>query len=281
MNSKPDADLGGQGFDQRDPVSTGPAYPTQPLKVARLPYLNVLPFFLGEEPKTAVSASPRRLGKEAAAGHVDAGPFSLLDAWRLESEFEPLAGDFGIAVRGPARSVLLFSRVRMEDLDHSRIGVTDQTSTSVRLLESLLVLREGVMPAIMDGFSDLDTARLLIGDQALLEAGGLRKEFPHVYDLGREWYVWRERPFVFAKWMVRRTASAFLKDALRDQLDASLLRFERNRDTAVWRASANYPLTAPQIRDYLSGFVYRLGHGEREAEELFRSMVNRLPSKGA
>jgi chorismate dehydratase len=262
------------------PSSSGQAPTAQPLRVARLPYLNVLPYFLGEEPRTVLSASPRKLCEEALAGRVDAGPFSLLDAWRLEALFEPLAGDFGIAVKGPARSVLLFSRVPLEDLDQARIGVTEETSTSVRLLEALLVLREGVKPVLMRGFTPQDTARLLIGDQALLEAANLRKDFPHVYDLGREWYLWRERPFVFAKWLVRRTAPAYLKDELRDRLDASLQRFERNRDTAVWKASAEYRLSAAQVRDYLSGFVYRLGHSEREAEDLFRTMLPRLPGKG-
>ena len=35
-------------------------------------------------------------------------------------------------------------------------------------------------------------------------------------------------------------------------------------------------LSAVQIRNYLSTFVYRLGSGEREAEEQFRSMASGL-----
>jgi chorismate dehydratase len=249
------------------------------MKIARLPYLNVLPFFLDDGLKASVSVSPRRLGQEAAEGRVDAGPLSLVDAWRLEDEFEPL-GPFGIAVRGPARSVLLFSHHPMEELDQVRIGVTDQTSTSVKLLEVLLRFREGVQPVLAPGFSADDTARLVIGDQALSEGEALRERFRYVFDLGREWYLWRERPFVFAKWMVRKSMPAFAKEELKDRLEASLARFERNRDAAVWKAGEKAVLPPARLKNYLTGFVYRLGEGEREAEELFRGLAARLANGG-
>lgn len=252
---------------------------TTTLRVARLSYLNVVPFFLEGGPEASVSDSPRRLGVEAAEGRIDAGPLSLLDAWRLDGEFEPL-GNFGIAVRGPARSVLLFSKHPLEDLDQVRLGVTDQSSTSVKLLEAMLALREGVKPIFTEGFSPQDTARLLIGDQALLEAKRLREDFPYVFDLGREWYLWRERSFVFAKWMVRRSVPAFLKDELKDKLEASLRRFEKNPDTAVWRAGERKDLSPAQVRNYLSGFAYRLGDNEKESEELFREMLVKLGHPG-
>ncbi len=249
------------------------------LRVARLSYLNTLPFFLDGALETCLSTSPRILGEEAAAGRVDAGPFSLADAWRLEAEFEPL-GNFGIAVKGPARSVLLFSKKKWEELGGTPIGITDQTATSVKLLSALLEHRYGVEAVLRNGFAEDDQARLLIGDDALLPSDALRKEFPLVFDLGREWYVWRERPFVFARWMVKRTLPPFLKDELRDRLDASLGRFEKNPDTAVRRALERVDLPSMQLRNYLTGFVYRLTEHEAESERLFRSMCTGL-YKGA
>lgn len=252
---------------------------TQTMRIARLSYLNVLPFFLEGGPETVISDSPRRLGVEAAEGRIDAGPLSLVDAWRLQDEFEPV-GNFGIAVKGPARSVLLFSKHPLEDLDEVRIAVTDQTSTSVKLLEVLLALREGVKPVFAEGFSSTDSARLVIGDQALFEAKALREDFPYVFDLGREWYLWRERPFVFAKWMVRRSVPTFSKDELRDKLDASLIRYQRNPEAALWRLGERKDFSPAQARNYLSGFVYRLGDAEREAEESFREMLIKMGNKG-
>jgi chorismate dehydratase len=250
------------------------------LKVARLSYLNTIPFFMDGSLETALSASPKVLGDEAAEGRVDAGPFSLVDTWRLEKDFEPLGG-FGIATKGPARSVILFSKCLPEDLDHARIGVTDETATSVRLLELILTLRDGVKPVLSRGFTDEDTARLLIGDQALLEAPTLRAAFPYAFDLGREWYLWRERPFVFAKWMVRKTVPAELKKELEDRLEASLTRFEKNPEQAVWRAMERVALPELQLRNYLSGFVYRLSDHERESEQVFRALCDGLYKKSS
>ena len=245
------------------------------LRVARLSYLNVFPFFLAEGPATVLSVHPRKLGEEAAAGRIDAGPFSLVDAWRLEADFEPL-GDFGIAARGPARSVLLFSKKPMEELGGARIGVTEQTATSVKLLTVLLELRNGIRAQLRENFSLDDDARLVIGDDALTHADEHRAVYPWVFDLGREWYIWRERPFVFCKWMVRRSAAGALKEGLVRRLDASLRRFERAPDMAAQLAAEIYPLSATRILNYLTGYAYRLGSSEKEAEGVFRSLLGGL-----
>lgn len=242
------------------------------LRVARLPYLNVFPYFLDGGPETVQQDSPRRLGVDAAEGRIDAGPLSLVDTWRLEGEFEPV-GNFGIAVRGPARSVMLYSRRPWEAMDGARVGVTDQSATSVKLLAVLLERRFGVSAALREGFAPDDDARLIIGDDAFFPPPGLEASYPMLFDLGREWYLWRERPFVFARWVVRRSAPAFLKDELKDKLEASLARFERNIDGTVWRAAAEYAIPAAKIRNYLTGFVYRLGADELKAVDIFRDMV--------
>jgi chorismate dehydratase len=276
MNRKPTHEARHRNSERKNNSadSTSGPLPSTP-RVGRLRYLNVAPFFLNNGPDVVLSVSPRRLGEEALEDRVDAGPFSLADAWRLEADFEPLGG-FGIAVRGPARSVLLFSKKPMNELGNSRIGITDQTATSVKLLTVLLELREGVRADFRRGFSDEDEARLVIGDDALTPSPEIKAAFPRVFDLGREWYLWRERPFVFAKWMVRRSISDDRKAELVYRLDASLRRFERDPDLTARLAAEGSLLSAVQIRNYLSTFVYRLGSGEREAEEQFRSMASGL-----
>jgi chorismate dehydratase len=245
------------------------------LKVARLSYLNTLPFFLDESLEACLSTSPRVLGEEAAEGRVDAGPMSLVDTWRLEADFEPL-GNFGIAVKGPARSVLVFSKRPLEALGGAPIGVTDQTATSARLLDVILDNHFGVKASLRKGFAPDDQARLLIGDDALTPDEALLKEFPHTFDLGREWYLWRERPFIFARWVVRKTVPPFLKDELKDRLDASLRRFEKNPDFAAHVAAERTKLPLSQMRNYLTGFVYRLSDHDLESETLFRNLCTGL-----
>lgn len=265
---------GKSGPKAKSKPEAAPASPG-PLRVGRLPYLNVAPFFFDGGPKTEVSLSPRALGREAAEGRLDAGLFSLVDAWTLEKEFEPV-GPYGLAVRGPAKSVLLFSKDPMEKLDGAAVGVTDQTVTSVKLLSVILELRDGVRASLREGFSNDDRARLIIGDDALSPPADLKADFPLTFDLGREWYFWRERPFIFAKWMVRRSAPEEAKRLLAAELELSLKRFEKNIDLASRSLAARVPFDAVRIRDYLAGIVYRMGPGEREAEGLFRNLLGGL-----
>ena len=81
-------------------------------RVARIPYLNSAPFFRGfssEAGYELLDYVPKVLGEKALSGEVDAGLISLVDFFRLRDRFKRI-GHFGIAVRGQARSALLFSR---------------------------------------------------------------------------------------------------------------------------------------------------------------------------
>ena len=103
------------------------------LRVGRISYLNVEPFFHAFPWPIAESLPPRALGEAVAWGRVDAGPLALADCLRLEGTVTRLP--FGIV--GPTRgqSVLLFSDLPMGELGGRRIGVTGETSTSVRLMD--------------------------------------------------------------------------------------------------------------------------------------------------
>src|SRR5262245_2600039 len=62
---------------------------------------------------------------------------AVVDWFGLENEFEPV-GSYGIASEGAVLSVLLFSPRPIEMLAGALIGVTEETSTSFRLLRLLL-----------------------------------------------------------------------------------------------------------------------------------------------
>jgi chorismate dehydratase len=242
------------------------------LKTGRIPYLNTDPFFaewdLAQFPYTA--ASPRQLGQWAREGKLDAGPLSLVDGWDLESEFEPVA-PFGIAASGEVQSVLLFSKKPIDALAGAKIGVTDQTSTSVRLLEIILKQRYGVTPNFSARTSS-DDAQLLIGDEALLSRKG-RTDFPLVVDLGREWTAWKKRPFVFARWMIRRTLPAYLKQEFAEQLEKALKLFETAPRATISEAARRLNLPSREVEDYLSVFTFRLGAPEIAAAAHFRELL--------
>src|SRR5262245_15496205 len=97
---------------------TGPP----PLRVGRISYLNVEPFFHAFPWPLADALAPRQLGEAVAAGRLDAGPLPLADVIRLEADVAVLP--FGIATRDRAQSVFLFADRPMAELGGARIAVT-------------------------------------------------------------------------------------------------------------------------------------------------------------
>jgi len=259
------------------------------LRIALISFLNSAPFFAGmqDDRLEMVDMHPRALGKAAEEGEIDAGLMSMADTFR-NPDFEPL-GDLGIALDGPAHSVLLFSAESVRKLDGATIGITGETSTSYPLLRLLLDGHYGVHPSAYirrpQGPEVSDDGILLIGDAALkraarsglepgrrdysgeiLELGSGRFEEPyqHVMDLSAAWKNWQRLPFVFARWMVHRKVPhadrVMLVETLLNSLDTNLHRLEQVAKDNAARAG----LTPEGAYAYLMGFTYRFGdEGER------------------
>lgn len=231
------------------------------MRVGRIPYLNSEPFYAGLEGYPLVPLPPRQLGDAVAAGRVDAGPLSLADVFRLHGDLVVLP--LGIAVSGPAHSVILFSDRPAKELDGAIVGVTDETATSVRLLRLLLSRKYGVRPRAWVGADDAADAVLLIGDRALRTLAGPDSR-PYRMDLGSEWVQWTGLPCVFARWAVRATVSpgecrrlqAALERSLEQSLAALPVLAARRDDVG---------LDAAGVSAYLRNFTYRFGPEEDRA----------------
>jgi chorismate dehydratase len=243
-----------------------------PVRVGELSFTNTVPFRLAGRWCPMPCSSPRLLAQWAEEDRIDAGVIPVVDAWRLEDRFDAL-GPFGIAVKRRARSVLLFSKRPWTDLDGAVVGVTDQTSTSVQLLKLLMEVRDGFSILLRDGFHSSDEARLVIGDSALAPDAELADKFPYIADLAEEWHAWHGSPFVFARWVVRKTVPPYLREELVDSLADALDHFKLNQQNLCRQSARFLKIPARQVLDYLNGFVYRLGPAEEEAETLFRALV--------
>ncbi len=271
---------------------------TSRLRIAHISYLNSAPFFAGMDDQRLemIDLHPRALGEAAQRGDIDAGLMSIADTFRNPA-FEPL-GDLGIALDGPAHSVLLFSASPVRTLDGATIGITGETSTSYPLLRLLLDGHFGVHPASYvrrpQGPDPSDDGILLIGDTALQRAarnglepgkrdygrgilelgtGRFDEPYQHVLDLSAAWKHWQGMPFVFARWMVRHEVSSddriLLVEALLASLDRNLRRLQEvaaeNADRAGLSPSAAYA--------YLMGFTYRFGDDGEQAVRRFRDLL--------
>ena len=242
------------------------------IRIGKIPYLNSILFYHGLENEPGVrleSLVPRALSSAALEGEVDAGPVPLVTAWEIEDRFAPL-GDFCISTIDRAHSILFFSKRPFDQLDGAEIGVTNQTSTSVRLLRALLTHAWRVRPA---RFTHVDwptnDAFLLIGDEALVHRRGV-KDYPHVADLGDVWHKWTGLPFVFARWMVRTSLADADKARLITMLDQSLAEGWTHFERVVSPRAHDLHMTIEEMREYLQAFRFRMTAAEHQAIGKFR-----------
>ena len=250
--------------------------PSTSTRIAKLPYLNSVPFFRGlalEEGHELTECVPRQLGMQARAGSVDAGLLSVVDYLQLQDRFERL-GHFGIAVRGQAHSVFLFSRKPIRQLEGATITVTEETSTTACLLRLILEQRYEVLPAAYQRGHHTDAdALLLIGDEAL-RFRQANRWYPFEIDVAFEWWLWQHVPFVFAVWAIRRDLEVREKKVLEVSLARTLADNLAHLDALGATYAATYEMPAEAVRTYLANFIYRLGHAEEDGIRRFQELLN-------
>ncbi len=246
-----------------------------PIKVARIPDLSCEPFYFDMD-RRGIELYDMAPGGVAAAvekGEVDAGPVSLVDCFRLEDGLRPLAG-FCIAAINQAVSSVLYSTQPVGSLAGARIGIPDEASTSLRLLQVLLSLKHQLQPGAYVSMEDPYDAFLLTGNQALRRRRGVRG-YPHRYDLGEEWHDWTRLPFVFDRWMVRTDLNSkdltFLEDALFVGQENWL------EGLYLMTGPRNDILMQPRdVLEYIQGYRHFMGVPEERAIDLFRRYLDQL-----
>jgi chorismate dehydratase len=249
--------------------------------IGKIPYLNSVPFYHYFEKRQfrILPVTPRRMGLLSEKGQIDAGLFSVMDYFQQEDRLRLL--DWCIATRDQVKSVMLFSKDGWNGLEGKLIGITDETATSVRLLQVLLEKKYGVKSGferVHAGVNDYSTydAVLLIGDAALhCNRFGLAG-FELVFDLAKEWYDWQKLPFVFAVWAVKKSLPEETRLEIIEIIEQSLSRSEPRYAEIGEIHGKEIGLSRNEVEDYLAGFNYRLGEREREAMKEFRRLVDEL-----
>lgn len=241
------------------------------LLIGQISYLNSQPFYplLGEH--RLIPTPPSELGKMAAKGEIDAGILATADYLLNQNRYEPAAG-LGVANREEVRSILFLSRRPMSELDGARIGITEDTSTSVRLLRILLEVRDGNKPKeYVRGLREEGDAFLVIGNEALWRNQTQTPSFPYRYDLATEWWKWTGLPFVFALWAVRRSLPDTTKSDFADLLERSFTVGMSQIDEIAAEFAGELG-GREVLASYLRNFHYRLGPDEMKGMEEFRRL---------
>lgn len=126
--------------------------------------------------------------------------------------------DFCIGATGAVKTVLLLSKVPLEEI--RRISLDFDSRTSVQLVKVLAekywrispeweTLEQGALSAI----HELESV-VAIGDKTFT----LRHKFPYAYDLAEAWISLTGLPFVFAVWVTRERLSDELNQQFGDSL---------------------------------------------------------------
>ena len=174
---------------------------------------------------------PAAINEAMQKGEIDAAPVSALEYFQRQNDYL-LLSELAIGTRLFARSVLLLSHKKIEELDGAKVALSRESLSSAGLLRILLKKRYGHNNTFEVADQDPEVmlrnypAALVIGDQALFCQP---KELIYKYDLGESWYTWTGKPFVFALWAVRkdfaakhpgpiRSFCALLKETLLDNL---------------------------------------------------------------
>ncbi|GAB4365642.1 MAG: hypothetical protein Kow00128_08370 [Deltaproteobacteria bacterium] len=188
-----------------------------PLRVGKIPYANLAPFFHALETRCSlegiriVPGHPAALNRMLREGTIDLSPSSSIE-YGLHPERYLLCPGLSVSSRERVMSVVLLSHEPPASLPAEPIAVTGRSDTSVVLLE--ILLRESLGKRnrlIRTDLSPREALRrypayLAIGDEAIRSSldGTARR----VTDLGAWWHRETGLPFAFALWIVTRKAAA-------------------------------------------------------------------------
>jgi chorismate dehydratase len=182
-------------------------------KVGHIQFLNCLPLYYGLVKNDALldmelsKGTPTELNNMLITGSLDVSPVSSIEYARHHNALK-LFPDFTVSSDGEVKSILLISRLPIEELSGKTIALTSTSATSQVLLKLILGHGYGIEPAYTVCRPDLNRmfsvadAALLIGDIALkyyVNPGDF-----YLYDLGLEWKKLTGKKMVYAVWAVNR-----------------------------------------------------------------------------
>lgn len=250
--------------------------------MGRISYLNVLPIYHPLEAGILphdyelVSGPPALLNDMMGRGELHVSSCSCIEyASRPERYF--LVEDLAIGSRGPVMSVLLLSRVPVEQLGGREILISGESHTSVALLR--LLMRDRYRLEVSYATAQVSAALrsptppaafLAIGDEALRLRS--HPDYPHRVDLAEAWREWTGLPFIFGLWVASRDAA---ERGLFHSDPGELLR--RGRDWGLSHLDVILDLTGhscPLSREelalyYRQGLIFSLGPEELQGLGLF------------
>ena len=216
---------------------------------------------------------PQKLNQSLLEGKLDVSFLSSIEYLKHQDSLT-LITPFCIAAKEElCKSVYLYTRVSLKDLDHSTIYLSSQSSTACSLLKVLCHHFWKVHPSfeiLTESPPDFDKeACLLIGDEALNP-----NILPHYskIDLAHSWFLFTGKPFVFAvicclteKLNKNKKAILRLKNLLLDAQRNSKYQIQTLKE----KASHRLKIPSEYIEEYYKVLSYNLSPEHMQSLNLF------------
>ncbi|HEX9020321.1 MAG TPA: menaquinone biosynthesis protein [Nitrospirota bacterium] len=244
------------------------------LKLGHIVYSNCFPVHAGimtgkiPFPFEIVEGIPTGLNRLLFEGKVDVSPSSSIEYAKNPGRYLIFPG-VSIASKTRVMSILLESKVPIEELNNRVVALTTSSATSVVLLRILLKLRYASNPrytqyeqGVEDPSARAD-AMLTIGDLAIRRAAF--STYAHRYDLGELWHEFTGLPFVFAFWHVNERKNThrelgLMYDILMESKSYGLAHLKQLAD----EASGKFNIPATVLLNYWNLLSYSFGEEEQK-----------------
>jgi chorismate dehydratase len=250
-----------------------------PLQLGVVPYLNVQPLiwsFISPQGEhrddvRIAPARPSELAIQLHRGDHHAAIVPVFEYLQNPLDYRIVPG-VSIAARTEVYSVLLFSSVPLQQI--SRVHLDAASLTSVNLTRILLTENKIAAAYVTGAWQPghplrTGDAALLIGDPAIQERG----KHPYQFDLQVLWHALTGLPFVFAAWLVHR--SAWQREINQLLIDARLHGMAHLEEIAVV-AGPQFGIPAPEALNYYrQNLCYDLGPEELEGFRRFGELCAR------
>lgn len=257
------------------------------MRLGYIDYLNCYPLYYHMFEINLVSdvqlfpMYPTDLNRMMAQGELDVSPISAAAYADLDKD-AALLSDFCLSSIGYVHSVVLISKVPIEELHGKIVGLSSASRTSVVLLKILMRKYYQIEPVYtqtkptpsLEG-REIDAA-LVIGNEAMVH---LAEPAPYTYDLGDLWLRKTGYPVVFAVFAVGGATLEKYPSQLGAVINSyhqSLACLVQDRDSLVRKAGKRYPTIKYDIDRYFRLLKYTFTPELKAALKFYLTLAGEL-----
>ena len=240
------------------------------IKISAVSYLNTLPFLYGIDHSKVLNNyifelnMPSVCAQKLIENQVD---IALIPVAAIPFVKNPtFISNYCLGAFKKVKTVLLLSDVPLERIES--VFLDYQSRTSVNLVQILAQKHWKINPKWINATEGFENniagskAGVIIGDRTFL----IKKEYPYIYDLSMEWYLFTGLPFVFAAWVSNKPIKPEFVDRFNQSLQIGL----DNIDQVVYEYDKKFPNSKIDLKDYFTNCMsYNLDEDKKKSMKLF------------